>query len=111
MDTIDQPTMDIQDPPEVLRHPDFWLRDGSIVVCVQHVQFKVHQTILATHSEIFADLFDLPQPEAGDDDTMEGCRVVHLQDSPEDFEDLLKAIYHPEYVPSQTRLDSLLIRF
>lgn len=83
---------------EVLRHPDFWLRDGSIILSVQHVLFKVHQTILAQHSEIFADLFDLPQPdpEFGGDDLLEGCRVVQLQDSPDDFEDLLRAIYHLE---------------
>jgi hypothetical protein len=77
---------------------------------VQDTLFRVHQTILANHSEVFADLFRLPQPteegegeqgkmKEGDDvQKIDGCHVVHLQDNVDDFVDLLKAIYHPSYV-------------
>ncbi|KAG6864195.1 hypothetical protein C0991_011627 [Blastosporella zonata] len=105
---------------------EFWLHDGSIVLSVEGTLFRVHQTILTHHSEVFADLFLLPQPansgakhdrhnsssredsgtdtgeeggQAGDaNETIEGCRVVVLSDdSAADFEDLLGAIYHPSH--------------
>jgi hypothetical protein len=91
-------------PVEPTRHTEFWLHDGSIVLCVQGTLFRVHQTILANHSEVFADLFRLPQPPEGEESKMdgvqkiEGCHVVHLQDDVDDFVDLLKAIYYPSYV-------------
>lgn len=79
------------------RSTDFWLHDGSIVLAVEGTLFRVHQTILTNHSEIFADLFGLPVPSGADDDDehIDGCRVVVLHDSAGDFEDLLRAIYHP----------------
>ena len=83
-------------PPQPLRHPTFWLYDGSIILHVENTLFRVHQTILANHSEVFADLFTVPQPE--DEQRIEGCHVVCLHDNAKDFEDLLKAIYIPEYV-------------
>lgn len=88
-------------PPTVrlTRHGEFWLYDGSIVLAVENTLFRVHQTILANHSEVFADLFTIPQPEG--EDMIDGCPVVHLYDDREqDFADLLRAMYHPEYVPS-----------
>lgn len=77
------------------QHPDFWFRDGSIVLCVDKTLFRVHQTILGKHSEVFEDLFSLPQPTGEDEEMVEGCRVVMLHDSKEDFVDLLSAIYDP----------------
>jgi BTB/POZ domain len=92
---------------EPTRHTEFWLHDGSIVLSVQETLFRVHQTILANHSEVFADLFRLPQPtedaekgemkEGSEMQKIDGCHVVHLQDDADDFVDLLKAIYYPSY--------------
>ncbi|KAG6853332.1 hypothetical protein C0991_005158 [Blastosporella zonata] len=83
------------------KSPDFWLRDGSIVLSVEKTLFRVHQTILANHSEIFSDIFSLPQPphEPGSKDStrIEGCLIVELQDKAKDVLDLLKAIYHPSH--------------
>lgn len=89
------------------RHPDFWFHDGSIIFQVQTKLFKIHQTILANHSEIFAGLFDMPPPppspplgsEADSGDQMlEGCRVIVLSgDSEKDMEDTLRAVYDPSY--------------
>lgn len=78
------------------RHEEFWLYDGSIVLAVENTLFRVHQTILANHSEVFADLFTLPQPDG--EDMIDGCHVVRLYDDNEnDFADLLRAMYHPDH--------------
>jgi len=82
------PTLDLK------RHEEFWLYDGSIVLAVEDTLFRVHKTILANHSEVFADLFTVPQP-AGED-MIDGCHVVRLYDNREDFIDLLRAMYQPE---------------
>ncbi|KAF5368280.1 hypothetical protein D9615_010376 [Tricholomella constricta] len=94
---------------------DFWLHDGSIVLAAENTLFRVHQTILINHSEIFADLFSLPQPAdlGGEDgaERIDGCRMVELHDSASDFEDLLRAIYHPSHfdkLDPAADLDALL---
>ena len=79
------------------RHQEFWFYDGSIVLSVQETLFRVHQTILSTHSDIFSDLFTVPQPDG--EYMIEGCHVVILHDDAKDFEDLLRAVYLPKYVP------------
>ena len=75
------------------RHSTFWFDDGSIIICVEDTAFKVHRSHLARHSEIFADLFNVPQPP--DTPNIEGCPIVHLPDRKSDFVDLLKALYNP----------------
>ncbi|KAG6896950.1 hypothetical protein C0992_005105 [Termitomyces sp. T32_za158] len=96
------------------RSPDFWLHDGSVVLSVENTLFRVHQTILVNHSQVFADLFSLPQPNSpeGEDEVIEGCRVIILSDdSAADFGDLLGAIYHPSHfyaLPTGADLDVLL---
>jgi len=84
------------EPPS--RHDQFWMYDGSIVLHVENTLFRVHQTVLASHSDIFRDLFMVPQP-AGEE-MIEECHVVHLHDTVKDFVDLLKAVYVPECVHS-----------
>ncbi|KAJ6498770.1 hypothetical protein C8R45DRAFT_94318 [Mycena sanguinolenta] len=61
--------------------------------------FRVHQTVLSTHSEVFAGLFILPQPPSGTkgQEMIEGCHVVELHDKAEDFVDMLKGIYNPSH--------------
>ncbi|KIM42349.1 hypothetical protein M413DRAFT_444773 [Hebeloma cylindrosporum] len=91
------------------RHPEFWFYDGSIVLSVQETLFRVHQTILSTHSDIFADLFTVPQPDG--EYVIEGCHVVILHDDAKDFEDLLRAVYHPkpfESITVNSDLDAVL---
>lgn len=88
------------------RHQEFWFYDGSIILSVQETLFRVHQTILSTHSDVFADLFTVPQPDG--EYMIEGCHVVILHDDAKDFEDLLRAVYLPKYVPRICRHTSIL---
>ena len=78
---------------ECTRHGEFWFDDGSVVLSVEKTLFRVHRTTLCTHSEIFADMFSLPQPPG--QDMIEECPVVRLSDRACDFEHLLKALYNP----------------
>ncbi|KAJ3512106.1 hypothetical protein NMY22_g15434 [Coprinellus aureogranulatus] len=68
------------------RSTEFWFEDGSIVLQAGNVQFKVYRELLARRSPILASLFQ--QPPLPDEATIDGCRVVQLQDA---FEDLIHA--------------------
>lgn len=84
---------DSEDSSDYQRHPDLWFDDGSVVLKVQKTMFKVHRTLLSSHSIVFADMFSVPQPAARDQ--IEGCPVVDVPDAANDFTYLLTAIYDP----------------
>jgi hypothetical protein len=70
---------------------DFWFADGNIVLVVGSSAFKVHRGQLERHSEVFNDLFSIPQP---DEQTLfEGTPWVELHDEPADVYHFLKALY------------------
>ena len=72
-------------PPK--RDADVWLADGHIVIVAQGFAFRVLKSILAQRSEVFRDLFTLPVPETAD--SLDGCPLVHVSDSPYDLRHLL----------------------
>ncbi|KAI1791456.1 hypothetical protein LXA43DRAFT_1181828 [Ganoderma leucocontextum] len=77
----------------VQRDEQVWFSDGSIIVVAENkVAFRVHKGILSFRSEVFHDLFSLAVTHADSDaataETMDGCSVVHLTDSPEDIRHL-----------------------
>ena len=77
--------------PDVIRS-SIWFQDGNIVLLGQKsVAFKVHRGQLERHSEIFRDLFSIPQP--GNQVLLEGCCMVELHDDPSDVFCLLSALY------------------
>ncbi|KAL1742700.1 hypothetical protein HDZ31DRAFT_42663 [Schizophyllum fasciatum] len=74
------------------RHEKHWYDDGSVVLQVEDVLFRVHRSILAKYSPIFKDAFAMPQP-AGEEE-VDGCLVVHLRgDCRRGWSELLDAIY------------------
>ncbi|KAJ6538863.1 hypothetical protein DFH09DRAFT_72543 [Mycena vulgaris] len=87
---------------DATRYEEFWFHDGSIVLLVGSLMFRVHQTVLSTHSEVFAGLFIVPQPPSSTkgQEKIEGCHVVQLHDNQNDFVDLLRGIYHPAHFDS-----------
>ncbi|KAI0792244.1 hypothetical protein C8Q75DRAFT_805270 [Abortiporus biennis] len=84
---------------DLTRSLDLWYSDGSIVLIVENVAFRVHTSILASSCEIFRDMASIPQPKDKDDGTekVDGCQVVRLQDSADDMKHFLKAIYKTSY--------------
>ncbi|KAI0737397.1 hypothetical protein C8Q80DRAFT_1115176 [Daedaleopsis nitida] len=74
-----------------VKDAELWLPDGNIVVISRNVAFRIHKSILSRHSEIFCDLFSLPQHEV--DETMDDCPTVHLDaDDPDDLRPLFQVI-------------------
>ncbi|KAM5541948.1 hypothetical protein V8D89_004258 [Ganoderma adspersum] len=76
------------------RDKDVWLSDGNIVaIAEKKVAFWVHKSILSLRSEIICDLFSLPDGDAATTETMDGCPVVHISDSPNDIRGLLLVLW------------------
>ncbi|EMD38779.1 hypothetical protein CERSUDRAFT_151409 [Gelatoporia subvermispora B] len=88
---------------ENLTRSDFWFTDGNIVLIVGHAGFKVHRGQLERHSDVFRDLFSLPQPM--DQEMVEGCQCVELYDSPSDMLYLLRALYDGLYFKKSSAHD------
>lgn len=80
-------------------HLDPWFDDGNIVLIAGGKSFKVYRGTLSVHSPIFKDMFECPQP-ADQEETIEGCAVVRLQDSASDVRHVLRALFHGEYIAS-----------
>ncbi|KAI0079864.1 hypothetical protein K474DRAFT_1730503 [Panus rudis PR-1116 ss-1] len=74
---------------------DIWFDDGNVVLIAEHVAFKVHKGQLERHSEVFRDLFTIPQPR--DTELIDGCPWVELHDTPSDVLYLLRALYDGMY--------------
>jgi hypothetical protein len=101
-------------PPTLIR-TDFWFNDGNVILVSQNAAFKVHKGQLARHSEVFADVFSLPQPrpllrlagerasavglDGKEEGVIDGCPFVVLQDSPKDVFYFLSALYDGMCVP------------
>jgi hypothetical protein len=68
-----------------------WFSDGNIILVASPIAFKVHRGLIQRHSEVFDDLFSLPQPP--EKDIFDGCPWVELYDDPSDLFHFLTAIY------------------
>ena len=85
---------------QLVKHPDFWFSDGSVILRAQSTLFRVHTSLLCRKSAFFRDLFSLPQPTAPDREErrLDGCLVLDLHDPPEDVANLIKVVYDGPYV-------------
>ena len=80
----------VDDKPQPKVRSEIWYDDGSVVMQANSTQFRVHQSILSTHSPVLKDMLLLAP---ADEQLVEGCPVFHLSDSEEDMAHLLKALY------------------
>ncbi|KAA1466746.1 hypothetical protein DENSPDRAFT_811994 [Dentipellis sp. KUC8613] len=74
---------------------EYWFTDGNIVLVAGSSLFKVHRGQLERHSEVFRDLFSIPQPK--EQDSVHGAACIQLYDNPSDVFYLLKALYDGMY--------------
>ncbi|KAF6759108.1 hypothetical protein DFP72DRAFT_1064071 [Ephemerocybe angulata] len=80
---------------EIKQSLEYWFHDGSVVLQADSTQFKVHKAILERHSTIFKDVFAMPHPEG--EPTVDGCALLHVQDSVDEIRCMLSALYDHSY--------------
>ncbi|KAJ7185869.1 hypothetical protein C8R46DRAFT_937541 [Mycena filopes] len=68
-----------------------WMTYGDIILQAESTQFRVNRDVLARKSPVFRDMFDVPQPP--NEPTVEGCPIVHVFDTAQDWELLLEVFY------------------
>ena len=69
-----------------------WFEDGNVVLQAENAQFRVYRGILSASSSVFADMFSIPQSKASTE-LVEGCPVVYLLDSADDWQIVLETLY------------------
>ncbi len=80
-------------PGEPRTRSEYWFQDGNIVLQAEDTLFRVHQSILSRHSEIFKYTFSMPQVPSQKDDVIEGCAVIYLSDTAEDMGNIVSLLY------------------
>lgn len=74
---------------------DIWFEDGSIILVCESIGFRVYKGILSSQSEVFRDMLSVGSPS--EDETIDGCAVVHLSDSACDALHFLKTLHDWSY--------------
>ncbi|KAH6911815.1 hypothetical protein BKA70DRAFT_1099308 [Coprinopsis sp. MPI-PUGE-AT-0042] len=89
----------------VTRSAKFWFEDGNLVLQVEQTQFRVHKSVLARHSPVFRDMSSFSQPPEEDEPMVEGCPIVYLSDSAQQWELLIGVLYDGlQFVPFSGQL-------
>ena len=91
-ETVTVNGIDTEPTPAVTRS-EYWLDDGNIVLQAENVQFRVHRSVLARQSNVFKDMFGMPQPLQPEEPTVDGCPIVWLSDAADDVKMMLAAFY------------------
>ncbi|KAF8896732.1 hypothetical protein CPB84DRAFT_1963064 [Gymnopilus junonius] len=68
----------------------YWFETGDVILHVQNTQLRVHREILALHSTIFKDMFNMPNSK---ENVLDGPPVVDLDDEADDIEYMLSIFY------------------
>ncbi|EMD34217.1 hypothetical protein CERSUDRAFT_140580 [Gelatoporia subvermispora B] len=74
---------------------EFWYLDGNVVLIAGEIAFRVFRGQLSQHSDIFRDLFEIPQSSSMEQ--LDGCPVVRLYDDPNDIIHILRALFPGEH--------------
>ncbi|KAJ7669567.1 hypothetical protein B0H17DRAFT_1335743 [Mycena rosella] len=83
------------DATELVRSTEFWFEDGTVILQVENMLYRVYRGLLSSRSAVFRDTFSIPQPQAaGDRNEIEGCPVVQLHEKAKDFAHFLRALHH-----------------
>ncbi|KAJ7624366.1 hypothetical protein FB45DRAFT_836427 [Roridomyces roridus] len=88
--------MDAESSP-LVRSPELWFDDGTIIIQAENTLFRVYRGILAAQSPVFRDTFSIPQPDDSEQETFEGCPLLQVHDSARDFKMFLSALHDAGY--------------
>ena len=75
--------------------PRVWYDDGNLIIEAESSRFRIYKGLLADKSSFFSTMLSLPQDTS--ETLVDGCPIVHFQDSAQDVGIFLKAIYDPWY--------------
>lgn len=77
----------------IRKHDRFWFDDGNVaLVAHDGLAFRLHRGVLSLHSDVFQSLFAFPS-RIEDNEMLENCPVVHLQDTGEDLAIFFALLY------------------
>ncbi|KAI0697613.1 hypothetical protein BC835DRAFT_1270241, partial [Cytidiella melzeri] len=80
------------DSGSIVQHPNIWFEDGNVVLVAKSTGFRVHRGVLARHSDVFRDMFLVPQPANGE--MLQDCPVIRLaDDNPDEVAAVLNILY------------------
>jgi len=92
---------DVEIVPQIVKHSSLFFPDGNIILSITHNDeqhlFRCHKSVLAKHSPVFADMFELAQWT--DQEEYDGVLSVTLPDAFEDVSALLSLLYDPLKMP------------
>lgn len=78
---------------DIQRHESLWFEDGNVVLVAEdRVGLKLHKSVLSRHSALLKDMFSLPQ--LANSSSLDGCPVVHINDSISEMTSFLSVIYN-----------------
>ncbi|KAH9925684.1 uncharacterized protein BXZ73DRAFT_49920, partial [Epithele typhae] len=83
--------------PKIRDHEKFYFDDGTIILSVQGVHFRLHTGILAMHSPVFTDMTTLGSASyqgGAIGGNLDPCPIVEMQDSIHDWRHVLRVIYN-----------------
>jgi hypothetical protein len=75
-----------------LARSDIWFEDGNVILQTSDKMYRAHRGVLSMHSTVFKDMFGVPQPT--DQPRIDGCHIVVLSDSAEDWDEFLPMLYN-----------------
>ena len=79
------------------QHPDLWFPDGNIILVAEGTGFKVYKGILASHSEVFRDMFALAQTglsvSVNGEESTHGAPIVPLGDYANEVAHFLRPLF------------------
>ncbi|KAJ7434049.1 hypothetical protein B0H11DRAFT_2119599 [Mycena galericulata] len=109
--------------PLLMRVPDLWFDDATLILRAENSLFRVSKSVLAARSSVFRDMLSFPQTamqiedgsgasmgEGEEEEHMDGCPVVRLHDSAADVTYFLRAIFDSSFFeppPSKTDLAAI----
>ncbi|KAH7334250.1 hypothetical protein B0J17DRAFT_672707 [Rhizoctonia solani] len=82
--------------PNYLRDPQYYFEDGSIVLLVKDVLFKVHASLIKMESQVFENMFAMPRGNSAETEgSSDRNPIVISQVEPAQFRNLMKMFYCP----------------
>ncbi|KAF7789611.1 hypothetical protein EIP86_000557 [Pleurotus ostreatoroseus] len=85
--------------PDIESSKDFWFSDGNVVLIAEDllqkkdIAFRVHKGVLARHSAVFRDMFEVPQPNMNEIELHQGLPVVRVSEVAQEIACILEILY------------------